>query len=79
MRASSVGQPEKRMLVLEAGLDPAIVWELGLVEVGGREFPSDLKSEECVSLQLTLDHKGEGAWSESTISASPRDEAKAYP
>lgn len=30
-----------RVLVLEAGLDLMIMWELGLLGVGGREFPSD--------------------------------------
>lgn len=57
------GQLERRMLILETGLDLTIVWELGLLGVGGREFPSVPKAEVCVSLGLPLEtwHTGEGA------------------
>lgn len=67
--------------MLEAGLDLMTVWELGSLGVGGREFPSDQKAEECVSLGLILEtwSPGKGAGSEGTISASPRAEAKAHP
>lgn len=77
----ALGQSERRMLVLEAGLDLMMVWELGFLGVGGREFPSDPKAKACVSLGLTLEtpRTGEGAGSEGVISASPSDEAKAQP
>lgn len=57
------------------------VWELGLLGVGGREFPSDQKAEECVSLGLIVEtwRTGKGAGSEGAILVSPRDEAKAHP
>lgn len=77
----ALGQPKKRMLILEAGLDLMTVWELGLLGVGGREFPSDQKAEECVSLGLIVEtwRTGKGAGSEGAILVSPRDEAKAHP
>lgn len=68
--------------MLEAGLDlMMIVWELGFLGVGGREFPSDPKAEVRVSLGVTPEtlRTGEGAGSEGAISASPRDKAKAHP